>query len=93
MSVGIAMGLTQTLYPRNGSVGPHDAERAVESVHVRLQDLVPELEHLPTVLLVHTAQPAFKRRLLSRRDTVYFAETIIPVDATGADIPHPGPRS
>src|SRR5262249_18388367 len=71
LSIGIAMGLSQTLYPRHSPVGPHDAERAVKGVlRLRVLDLVDELEHLPAVLLVHTAQPGFERCRLFRRETV-----------------------
>src|SRR5262245_35562622 len=88
------MDLPQTLYPQNAPVGPHDAERGVKGVvRLRVQDLVPEFEHLRAVFLVHTAQPGFKRGRLSRGQTVYLAEAIIPIDATGADIPHPAAPS
>src|SRR5262245_30008048 len=71
LSIGIAMDLAQTLYPRDGSVGPHDAKGAVKGVVCpRLHDIVPELEHLPAVLFVHTAKPGFKRGRLFRRETI-----------------------
>src|SRR5262245_22979556 len=71
VSISIAMDLAQTLYPRHGSVGPDDAEGAVKNVvRLRVLDLVPKLEYLPAVLLVHTAQPGFNQARLSSRETV-----------------------
>src|SRR5215831_1838871 len=61
-SLGIAAHLAQALYPRDGSVGPHDAKHRVKRIlHLRMVDLVGDFEHLLAVLLVHTAQPDFKR--------------------------------
>src|SRR5262245_51346995 len=71
LSIGIAMDLAQTLYPRHGTVGPHDAEDTVKDVvRLTVHDLIPELEHPPAVLFVHTAQPRFKRGRLFLLETI-----------------------
>src|SRR5262245_14362882 len=57
LSVRIAMNLAQTLYPRHGPVGSHDAERAVKGIHFCVEELVEELDFLRAVLLMDTAQP------------------------------------
>src|SRR5262245_29038292 len=70
LSLGVAMNLAQTLYPRDGPVGPHYAVRGVKRIHVFVHELVEELELLPAVLLVHTAQPDFERGRLVQRETI-----------------------
>src|SRR5215471_4589419 len=70
LSIGISVGLAQTLYPRHGPVGPHNAERAVKGVaRLRVHFLVDGIKHLRAVLLVHTAQPGLKRGRLFRGET------------------------
>ena len=71
LSFGITIGLAQAFYPRHSPVGPHDSERAVKDVlRLRVLDLIDEVEHLPSVLFVHAAQPGFKRGRLFRSETV-----------------------
>src|SRR5262245_5330309 len=92
-SLLISMYLSHALYPRYGPVGPRDSERGIKGIHVRMQEPVDDLELVPAVVLVHTAQPALERGRLFSRETQYLAETIIPIDATSAVIPHPAARS
>src|SRR5262249_47475745 len=91
LSVGIPLGLTETLDPRDPPIGPHHPECDVKGVlPLCVQDLVPDLEHVATVFFVHTAEPSFKRDWFSSGETVQLAEAIIPFAAISPEISHPG---
>jgi len=68
---GITIGLAQTLYPRHGPIGSHNAERVVPVVpRPPLQNLVEKAEQRVAVILVNTGKPCVERRQFFRGEAI-----------------------
>src|SRR5262245_17741699 len=88
----VAFDTTDALYPRHGSIGPHDAERDIPCVSRRVRLFVEKSEHCLAIALMDPAEPLLEAGRFVGREPIQPTKSLVPIDVIGVWDSHPRPR-